>query len=111
MTIGAAWTVDDPLKPKPWAWFDKDEVQDIPLTITAWLADKGTTYGSHLVEPDADLECPTTDHIAGVIKMRIKKKPTGAALVANRKYGFTLRLTGADGQIEDITLYLKIRAK
>jgi hypothetical protein len=113
MTIGAAWHIDNPDKPEPWAWFDKDEVQDIPVTITDWLTDKGTTYSSHLVETDVDLECtnPTTGHTAGVIKMRIQKLAAGADLVNNRKYGVTLRLTGADGQVEDLTLFLKIRSK
>ena len=112
MTTGAAWTIDDPDIPKPWAWFDKDEIQDIPVDITDWLTDKGTTYASHSVETHASLECtnPTTGHTASVIKMRIQKL-AAATLVDNTKYWVTLHLTGADGQKEDMTLYLKVRVK
>ena len=112
MTTGAAWTIDDPAVPKPWAWFDKDEVQDIPVDITAWLTDKGTTYASHLVETDPLLECtnPTGGHTAGIIKMRIQKA-AAATLVNNVKYPVTLHLTATDGQKEDMTLFLRLRTK
>jgi hypothetical protein len=116
MATGEAWTVSNPLKPTPWAWFDdNEEAQRIPLNIVSWLADKGGTYYAHTVTTDPELEClnPTTGHDAGVIGVWITKA-SAATLVIGKKYKFTIvvEATLADGTVkEPLTLFLKIRAK
>lgn len=111
MTTGAAWhTEEDPDWDviKPWAWFDKDDVIDIPMSWVAWLADKGTTYSSHTITVAADLVCSQSSQSAGVITIRVKKNPSGAALVNNTKYTVTCHIVGTDGQEQDRTLFLKV---
>lgn len=116
MATGAAWTISNPAKPTPWAWFDdNEEAQRIPLNITAWLADKGGTYSAHTVTTDPELEClnPTIGHDAGVIGIWIKKA-AAATLEIGKKYKFTIvvEATLSDGTVkEPLTLFLKIRAK
>lgn len=116
MTTGAAWIIEgEPPEDlvKPWAWFDKDDIIDIPFDWTLWLADKETTYGSHEVTTHADLICtnPTTGESGGVIKSRIKKNPAGADLVNNTKYWVTCHIVAADGQESDQTLEFKVGRK
>lgn len=116
MATGDAWIIEqEPPEElvKPWAWFDKDDILDIPFDWTLWLDDKETTYASHSVTTHADLECtnPTTGEAAGVIKSRIKKAAAGADLVANTKYWITCHIVAADGQESDQTLFLKTGSK
>lgn len=116
MATGAAWIIEqEPPEEvvKPWAWFDKDAIVDIPFDWVAWLADKESTYGSHSVTTHADLECtnPTTGESSGVIKSRIQKKAAGADLVVNTKYWVTCHIVADDGQEEDQTLWLKTGSK
>ena len=116
MATGEAWIIEqEPPEElvKPWAWFDKDAIVDIPFDWTAWLADKETSYSSHTVTTHADLECtnPTSGATAGVIKSRIQKNGAGADLVPGAKHWVTCHIVAADGQEEDQTVYLKIGAK
>ena len=111
MTTGAAWHIEEDADweiVKPWAWFDKDDVVDIPISWVAWLADKGTTYASHTVIVAADLECVQSAQAAGVITMRIRKNSAGSTLVNGTKYAVTQRIVGANGQIQDRSWYLKV---
>ena len=111
MTTGAAWHTDEDATVevvKPWAWFDKDDIIDIPMSWAAWLADKGTTYSSHTITVHADLVCPASSQSAGVITIRVKKNPSGAALVNNQKYAVTCHIVGVSGQEQDRSLFLKI---
>lgn len=105
-----AWHVDEDEDevPKPWAWFDKDDVIDIPIDWSDWLTDKGTTYSLHTVIPDAGLVCVQSSQLAGVVTVRISKDPSGDDLVNGRKYGFTVRMQGANGEIQDRTFFLKV---
>lgn len=114
MATGAAWndaTAATDEVVKPWAFFDKDDIVDIPFELGDWLDDKDTTYASHTVTTHADLECtnPTTGYDAGtrIVKSRIRKNPAGSALVNGTKYWVTFHLVGADGQEKDRTVYLK----
>lgn len=111
MTTGAAWHIEeDPAWEivKPWAWFDKDDVIDIPMSWVDWLADKGTTYGSHTIVVSTGLECVQSSESAGVVTIRIRKDPAGPDLVDKFKYAFTCRMVGANGEKQDRTLYLKV---
>lgn len=105
MTTGAAWNVSNPLK--PWALFDPDATRDIPFEWDLWLADIGSTYASHTVLTDPNLQCVTSTQAAGIIKVRIKKAVAGT-LVAGTKYYVTCRITAANGEVDDQTLWLKI---
>lgn len=105
MTTGAAWNVSNPLK--PWALFDPDATRDIPFEWDLWLADIGSTYGSHTIIVDPNLQCVTSTQAAGIIKVRIKKAVAGT-LAAGTKYSVTCRITAANGEVDDQTLWLKI---
>lgn len=106
MTTGLAWNVDNPAK--PYAQFDADAVRDIPVEWDLWFADVADPYASHVVLTDPNLQCVQSSQALGVIKVRIKKAAAGV-LVEKTKYWFTVRVTTATGQVQDTTLWLKIR--
>lgn len=105
MTTGAAWNVDDPLK--PWALFDPNAIREIPFDWSEWLTDIGSTYLSHTIIVDTGLECTASVHASGVITATIKKA-TGGTLVEGTKYRVTCRIVAANGEQDDQTLRLKI---
>lgn len=108
MTTGAAWNIEEeaPAVPKPWAHFDTNAALDIPFDWATWLADKGTSYGSHVILTHASLECTQSSHASGVITARIRKA-SAATLTVGTKYEVTCRITTANGQVEDQTVYLR----
>lgn len=108
MTIGAAWNVDDPKK--PWALFDPDANIQIPIGLDDWIADLGTTYGSHSIITTAPLEVASPGtYSAGTIMVRMKLV-TAPVFKAGLKYPFTVRVVGADGITQDDrTLYLLVK--
>lgn len=111
MTTGAAWHIEEDADwevIKPWAWWDINDIIDIPISWVDWLADKGTTYGSHTVICATGFVCTQSSQAGGVITMRIKKDPSGPDLVNGTKYAITQRIVGADGQTQDRTWFLKI---
>lgn len=108
MTTGAAWNVDNPYK--PWARFDPDAIREIPFDWAAWLTDIGSTYATHTIIPNANLECTTSVQASGVITATIKKAAAGT-LTVGTKYGVTCRIVAANGEQDDQTLYLKIVEK
>lgn len=108
MTTGSFWNVDNPLKPV--GLFDPDSVLDLPFDWVAWLAEEGTTYASHEIVCDPNLECVASAHSLGIIRARIQKASAGV-LVAGQKYVVTCRITDSIGQVEDQTGYLKIFEK
>lgn len=108
MTTGAAWNLDNPLK--PWARFDKDAIREIPFDWTAWLADIGSSYASHSIICATGLECSASAQASGVITATIKKATAGT-LTVGTKYGVTCRIVAANGEQDDQTLYLKIVEK
>lgn len=112
MATGAFWNVDSP--DKPFGPFDVNAIIDFPLDVSSWLADElGTTYASHLVflPTGSPLEIVSQGiHNAGVITPRIKVA-AGATYTLGTKYGFTLRIVGADGQQDDRTLYLQLKQR
>lgn len=107
MATGIAWNVEDPLK--PWALFDTDARRVIPFELADWLAELGTTYADHEVIAQAPLELISDPHDADTQTIAITLRvATGAEFTKGEKYPFTVRLTGADGQIDDRTLWLKL---
>ena len=108
MTTGAAWNVDDPYK--PWARFDTNAIREIPFDWVAWLADIGSTYASHTIIVNSNLECTTSSQASGVITATIKKAAAGT-LVVGDKYAVTCRIVAANGEQDDQTLYLKAADK
>lgn len=110
MATGIAWnTTDDPLK--PWALFDTNARRIIPFELADWLAEMGTTYGAHEVIAAAPLECVDSPYSADVLAITMRLVSglvAGTDYNLGQKYPFTIRLTGADGQIDDRTLWLKL---
>lgn len=110
MAIGAAWDISDPAK--PWALWDDDANIVIPIGVLDWLAEIGTTYGSHTVTAVSPLQCadPGT-YSGGTIGVRMKLA-AGAAFTAGKKYPFTIRIIGADAITQDErTLWLKVKER
>lgn len=108
MATGAAWNLDNPLK--PWAYFDPNAIRDIPFDWSAWLADIGDTYASHTFVVDAGLTLVTSGQSGGIITARIQASGS-PALTVGSKYAVTCRITTTGGQKEDQTLYLKVFEK
>lgn len=109
MATGDFWNVDDPTK--PWGLFDPNAVYIFPIDVSAWLTNLGTTYASHSVIASTPLECPDEGvHVAGVVPVTIQVA-ADAAYTSGRKYPFTLRVVGADGQQDDRTLWLKLKPR
>ena len=106
MTTGTAWDLSSP--ERPWANFDPDAIRDIPIEIGDWLSSMGTTYASHQVIADAPLHCSASSHSAGVIVVRMNLAPS-AVYIPGTKYPFTVRVVGADGQLDDRTLWLRLK--
>lgn len=99
MTIGAAWNTDDPKK--PWADWDPDANIPIPIGLDGWLAELGTTYGSHTVIAASPLLCVDAgSYNAGVIRVRMSLVAS-PVYTPGRKYPFTIRVVGADGITKD----------
>lgn len=114
MTIGAAWNItDDPTK--PWALFDPNANIAIPIGLAEWIADLGTTYGTHDIIAPSPLECADEGTLepdeAGTIRVRMKLA-SAATYTAGKKYPFTVRVTGADLQTtDDRTFWLKVKER
>jgi len=108
MTTGPAWDLSN--KEKPVALFDPSAIRVIPYDPSALLVSMGTDYASHLVTAAEPLEClnqgtPTPE---GIIPIRMAVK-AGAAFSQGKKYPFTIRIVGADGQQDERTLWLKLK--
>lgn len=105
MTIGSFWRLDDPAR--PWGLMDPQAELSFPIDISAWLDGLGGVYASHEVRLEEPLELVSTDHAAGVVTARIRRK-ANAAYAQGTKYPFTLRIvcsTGADER----TFWLKLQ--
>lgn len=108
MTTGAAWNVTNPHK--PWARFDTNAIREIPFDWADWLADIGSTYASHTIIVDTGLECTTSVQAGGIVTATIKKA-AAETLTINTKYRVTCRIVAANGEQDDMTLWLKIVEK
>jgi hypothetical protein len=108
MTTGNFWDVTDPKK--PFGDFDPNGVYDLPFDWATWLTGLTDTYASHVIVCASGLEEVSSTEDAGVITVRVQASGS-PALVAGAKYGVTCRITTASGQVEDQTLYLKVREK
>lgn len=108
MATGDFWNVDDPLK--PWGLFDPEAILDFPISIADWLVDMDSTYASHSIITAAPLECDDSAHSAGIITVRMSLVVT-PVYTSGVKYPFTLRLVCADGQQDDRTFWLKVKAR
>lgn len=110
MAIGAAWNIDDPNK--PWALWDPDANIKIPIGVDDWLAELGTSYGSHQIITAAPLQCVAPgSYNAGTIEVRMALVAT-PTYTEGTKYPFTLRIVGADSTTkDDRTLWLKVKSR
>lgn len=102
---GDFWNTYDPAR--PWGLFDPDSELSFPIEIDDWLSKMATTYASHSVIADSPLECVSDVYVDGVITVRIALA-AGARYMQGKKYPFTIRVVGADGQQDDRTLWLKL---
>jgi hypothetical protein len=106
MAIGDFWNIDTP--DKPWGPFDPDARVMIPIGVTDWLAEMGTTYADHEVIAASPLEHLNGKvHSSGTIWVFIGRL-SGAEYTPGVKYPFTVRLIGADTQRDDRTFWLKM---
>ena len=109
-TTGAAWHIENPDKPEPWAWFDRDARRAIPFDWTDYLADIESTYASHIVLSHPSLSVVGSEESEGVIVVTVEAVNPDE-LTLSQFYFVTVRMTSADGQREDQTVRLKIREK
>ncbi|KQV85436.1 hypothetical protein [Rhizobacter sp. Root1221] len=107
-TTGSAWDLSN--KFKPVARFDLDAVRDIPFDWTSWLADIESAYASHAVIAADGLEVVQTSVAAGVVIARVRVAPD-ATIKLNSQLRVTCRITAADGQVEDQSVFLKMVEK
>lgn len=108
-TTGAAWHISNPDAPKPWAWFDPQSRRAIPVDFTDYLADIESAYASHVTFSEAGITVVESVEEDGVIVCTVEATGGSPALVMGQKYSFTVRLTSTDGQVQDQTLYLRMR--
>lgn len=109
-TTGAAWHVSDPDAPAPWAWWDPNSIRTIPFDWTEFLADIESEYEAHEVIADPALNVVGSTENDGVINVTVEAVEP-SALVLKAYYPVTVRITCADGQVEDQTLRLRVREK
>lgn len=102
---GEAWNLDNPKK--PWALFDPDAKRNIPMDWNDWLDDIGSTYASHEIICATGLQCSASGEALGVITATIEADPAETLQVGS-KLGVTFRITAANGEFDDRTVYLKI---
>ena len=108
MTTGNFWDVSKP--EAPFGEFDPNGVYDLPFDWAAWLTGLSDTYASHVIICESGLEEVVSAESAGVITVRVQASGS-PALEVGVKYGITCRITTTSGQVEDQTLFLKIREK
>lgn len=110
MATGNAWNLADepPKVGYPWAWWDGNSTIDVPIYIADWMDMLGSAYASHEMVLDEGLECVSSSYSDDIIVARIKAD-AGATLEEDEKYGFTFRVTTANGQVDDRTLYFRVR--
>lgn len=106
MATGEFWDDTDPFK--PWGWFDPDDIINIPFDFSEYLTSQGSTYVSHTLTPDVNLEATTVAPNAGEIVVQVAKASAGVLKIGT-KYGVTCQITASDGQKQSKTLYLKIK--
>ena len=108
MPTGAFWNTDNPAK--PWGLFDVNSTLIFPIDIGTWLADLSSTYADHEVIAVTPLECVESTRTGDVVAVKIRLLDA-AEFTLGKKYPFTLRLTTADGQVDDRTLWLKVKER
>lgn len=110
-TTGAAWHITNPDNPKPWAWFDPNSVRKIPFDWTDYLADIESTYADHEVIASDVLEVIESTEADGVIVVTVRASGASPGMKDGERYPLTVRMTSADGQVEDQTVFLRITEK
>lgn len=95
----------------PFAFFDPDADRVIPIDWSDWLGVDGTnsTYASHILITSPELAATDLLVENGVIQIRVAAAP-GSTLVLGNEYFITCRITAANGETQDKTLFLRIRA-
>lgn len=104
LVTGAEWSYDRE-KGRWVADFDPHAVRDIPIAWADFFADLESSYASHVILAAAPLVCPGSSEQDGTIKARMMTDGTGTL---RRLYPFTVRVTTADGQSDDQTLWLRL---
>ncbi len=105
---GLAWDLAN--ERKPVALFDMNAIRDIPVDWNDWLDDIESTYATHeIICPDG-LICSASSEALGVITATIQADPT-KTLTVGTKLGVTWRVTAANGERDDRTVYLKMAAR
>lgn len=101
------WNTDNPAK--PWGNFDPQAQLDIPFDWSAWLADLGVAYDSHVIEVESPLELVGSTHTEGVITAYVKVA-SGGTYSIGRKYRVTCRITttGSPSRVDERSVYLKM---
>lgn len=105
---GKAWNA--PKSIHPWAWFDPDAERIIPFDWSGFLSEDGinSTYASHEFITAPELTSVSGEVLDGVVLVMIKRMP-GAVFDECTDYPVTCRLTAANGEKQDQTVYLRIR--
>jgi len=101
----AFWNTSNPLI--PWGYFDTDAVLDIPFDWTEYLAGIPDTYKSHVITPEAPLECILSEAVLGVITARVRVI-AGQTPIIGKMYGLKCHLKTTGDQEDDRTVYLKM---
>lgn len=102
---GQAWDLSNPLKPV--ALFDMNAIRDIPMDWNDWFGDIGSIYASHEIICAEGLQCNASIATIGVITATIQVDPAITVKVG-AKLGVTWRVTAANGERDDRTVYLKM---
>jgi folate-dependent tRNA-U54 methylase TrmFO/GidA len=102
---GLAWDLSNPQKPV--ALFDMDAIRDIPMDWNDWLDDIESTYATHEIICAEGLQCTASSEALGVITATIQADPA-IAIKVGAKLGVTWRVTAANGERDDRTVYLKM---
>ena len=113
LATGNFWDVTVPTKPV--GNFDPNSKLDIVFDWEPWLTDIGATIHASTVPTfavDLPLEATTVTVAANQlsVKVRIQAK-AGETIVLGAKCAVTCHMTASDGQIEDQTVYLKLKEK
>lgn len=106
MMTGDAWQDADTFH--PWAFFDPDAERILSMDWSGWLAAIGSTYNSHVFLTSPELQAAPLAVVDGVVMFKVKRA-MGATLKPGKDFFVTCRLSAANTEVQDKTLYLRIQ--